>query len=92
MESGDASELETVFEISKIRMRRAKKLVLYSLAIYGGFSFLRGCSQGTYGGELTPSCIQPYGEKQLYVVQNHDAHESMPGNLEKTIEVQLHGP
>ena len=41
-----------MFEITKIRARRLKKLAIYGLAIYGVISLVRGCENETFGYQI----------------------------------------
>ena len=53
-----------MFEITKIRARRIKKLVIYGLAIYGAVCLFKSCTaEGAEINMYTPSALEKIVEK-----------------------------
>ena len=72
-----------MFEITKIRLKRAKTITLYGLAIYGAMSLMRGCQDESMGYEMQ----KIRGNRIEYkVMQNDGAKEGESSLLESRIE------
>ena len=62
-----------MFEISKIRMRRLKNLIVYGLAVYGAITLLRGCGNEAQSYEIQD---RPYAAGRIEYAVNQQSREA----------------
>lgn len=74
-----------MFEITKIRIKRLKNLVVYSLAIYGALTLLKGCENETEGYEIQNRSYVA-GRIEYVVNQQENNGKTVPSLLEKQIK------